>query len=644
MINLFGSQVGFVSPLLFYSAAVIGSLLLVYAYLRKGRAKRIRVASTMILHLLKNIPKARQKFIPPWRFFLELLLLLLLAGAAGGLYIQDYGNKYALLLDNSASMSAPTSLAGDRKTLFDVSVEWLEKEISETPWGSEFNLYIISPVLTSFSKGYVNKEQAISLLRTLQVSNYRDNLQFALDEILKEESWHSLFAASDSNLSKKSDSESREIKWLNSRTFSQLRQYDNLAVHDIRLTESPLSKNRQSLEVVIQAYSKQETSAKVRLSACESFNTCNLPKLISEKNTAIAQQGSVQLTFDDLPLSTFAYFIELRDIKGDSSQLADSLQIDNSAWITASSPQTKVLLVSELSPSALGLNLIPTLNIDAVPPRNYGSFISNLDISKYSSVIFHRYVPDLLPDSNLVFVLPPANKIFGVGQTLKNVEVSRWKEGHPLLSYLNIAALKFNVLNPLSKPAVTEELITTPSGTAAFAGELNRKRIAVYGFELFPFEGRRSPLLSVLTLNTMKWVSEISSEVGFQRMETPLPINSEIRSMVLHNGRNIYLSNDNDELQRLYVDQPGLLRIDFHNKDSTHRAFRFFISEESNLNDIRDIELGESLKSEKPMQRSDSTMAAVLIKIILLILLIDIIIQLLVMILRVRRYRYAGGH
>ena len=56
-----------------------------------------------------------------------------------------------------------------------------------------------------------------------------------------------------------------------------------------------------------------------------------------------------------------------------------------------------------------------------------------------------------------------------------------------------------------------KSIINSEQGSILFAGESRGFRFAVLGFEIFPFEGSKTPALSVLTLNLLNWLANTRS-------------------------------------------------------------------------------------------------------------------------------------
>jgi len=148
--------------------------------------------------------------------------------------------------------------------------------------------------------------------------------------------------------------------------------------------------------------------------------------------------------------------------------------------------------------------------------------------------------------------------------------------------------LSFKKLAPLTRPDWALELISTDLGTAAFAGTYRDRNYLVLGFEIFPYQGRKSPVLSILTLNILKWLSgeslADSSLSVFDRITSVQDINevlyldspgAEIRTV-----EQTALQSDNEQF---FPNSPGLLLIKSKKANPLYRAVNFFNDSESNL-------------------------------------------------------------
>jgi hypothetical protein len=86
------------------------------------------------------------------------------------------------------------------------------------------------------------------------------------------------------------------------------------------------------------------------------------------------------------------------------------------------------------------------------------------------------------------------------------VEITRWATSHPILQYIQPGLLAIPQVRVLECPNSATPILFSSFGPIACAGEEGGARYVVTGFELFPFDGIKSPTLSVLTLNIFKWL------------------------------------------------------------------------------------------------------------------------------------------
>jgi hypothetical protein len=200
---------------------------------------------------------------------------------------------------------------------------------------------------------------------------------------------------------------------------------------------------------------------------------------------------------------------------------------DDGAWAVFEDQAPESILVSDLSPQELHLDALSLLNFKQVRPAEYAAFIAANP--KLNTVIFHRFVPQTLPAANFLAVMPPAgNSVLPVAPEHKDAAITRWEATHPVLSYLNLPLLKLKILQPLILPPWGQELIVSTSGVAAYAGEREGGRALVVGTEIFPYEGKKSPLLSIFTLNALKWLSNANVEQGYRPVNTTLEAGSGV--------------------------------------------------------------------------------------------------------------------
>ena len=108
----------FLTP--FWLLSLCAVPLLILAYLKRQQSKRYVVSSVLVLRTLSRKVSPKKRFLPPLRFFLELLALLCLTIAAAQPFLDLQGEKIAVLLDNSLSMKAQAN-SGSAQTRFEVA-------------------------------------------------------------------------------------------------------------------------------------------------------------------------------------------------------------------------------------------------------------------------------------------------------------------------------------------------------------------------------------------------------------------------------------------------------------------------------------------------------------------------------------------
>jgi hypothetical protein len=68
--------------------------------------------------------------------------------------------------------------------------------------------------------------------------------------------------------------------------------------------------------------------------------------------------------------------------------------------------------------------------------------------------------------------------------------------------------MTFPTVSILTCPDTAQPFVFVAEGPVACAGEQNGFRYVITGFELFPFDGLRSPTVSIFTLNALRWLFE----------------------------------------------------------------------------------------------------------------------------------------
>ena len=204
-----------------------------------------------------------------------------------------------------------------------------------------------------------------------------------------------------------------------------------------------------------------------------------------------------------------------------------------------------------------------------------------------AGILFYKSAPQRLPGIHSLFVLPPTDtSLFEVLPAVANANITDWEDGSPLTSYANLRLLTPSSVLPLQIPSWGNEVIESTAGTVLFAGNKGGKRYAVMGFELFPFEGRDSPLTTILTLNSLKWISGSDLARNYIRPHTQWMLPTRINGITSIAGEAVQITHSaNQRLANLST--PGLYSLLAGSNaaavnDSSFIAVNFFDESESN--------------------------------------------------------------
>ncbi|MCB9030441.1 MAG: BatA domain-containing protein [Deltaproteobacteria bacterium] len=500
MFSFAGVTYGFANPLLL-SLGIPALAMLGFAYLRGGKGRQVIVSSVLLLQKLTKSQPARRKLIPPLRFFFELLVLAALTLTIGGFYREGFKQQVAIVIDNS--YSSKIRLATN-KTALDIHKEAAKIYINELPLGTGVDLFITSPNLKSITEGTDAKSSALSKIDAINSIYSSDKLSFALETLRSKDQFEQIAIFTDKRPTESSKANEQFVFKGNS-LFAD--SFQNIAISDLSVSEQGA---QNKVSAAIQLYGDKDTKVRLSIYYYESLKN---PKLKTKGNeTELKLKSLSSETYSALLPAALAYEIEVEPVV--KQRELDSISDDDRAWIVAESRKEKILVVSNFSKEELGLNALAKFELDLVKPNEYKPSL----FKDYSFVIFHKTVPGVFPEISSLFIQPNADsELFTISPPIKLdgddfIEATNWSELHPVNSYLNVPALKLRNVVPLVPHSYAKSIINSEVGSLVLAGEINKRHYVATGFDIFPYLGKRSPLLSVLTINSFKWL--LSSELS----------------------------------------------------------------------------------------------------------------------------------
>ncbi len=500
--TLFGMSIEAAWPW-FLIAAPLALGLLIYIFRAKGAAQPIVTSTLFLLRALPSYLPQRRKFIPPLQFWLELLAFILLALAASGLFMTQTGERIAVVIDTSLSMSAYQS---SPETRLETAKRIARADISQSDPATRFALFSADSLLTPHttqgltSSRYVSARAARALLEEIPQRYLADRLQTAVAPLMSSREYDQVWIYTDKVTQDTPVSDNVRIISIPIDQGTQSNLWiDSIAVKDSN--KGPTGDSPSYLQLTVsscgQAGIPATVSAEcVAADTSETFSLADTSVTVQPGSPKTTRLGPITRAWEYCHITT----------KVSTTQIPDLISHDNQVWITHPHADPQTLTVhSSLTPRELGLNTLP-----------YAVTTPNPDPTKRDELysLYHRQLPKILPPTNAtLLVFPPAGqKLWGGGEVAASplrssaTTITRWIESHPLLQYVQPTLLVIPQAATLTCPETATPLLFTAQGPLLCAGEESGVRYIITGFELFPFDGLQSPTVSILTLNALRWL------------------------------------------------------------------------------------------------------------------------------------------
>lgn len=563
---------GFLSP---YWLALfpLGAAALVYAYLRRGRGNEIPVGTTFLLKALTKPVFSRKKFRPPLRFYLELLLLMLLAAGSASFYREGAGSRVAVVVDNSFSMAKSSPGQASGADVLSLAIAEARSTIGSYSSKSKIDVFKTTPQLLSLSGGLVAPDRALAAVGEIGLSYGPDNIEAAAAKLAANMDYDKVIVLTD-HTAKDLSTGRLEIRSVHLDNTAS--PQGNVALVNIALkTGTP----KNTVEVTLASFVTGQIRAKLQLDGSEGGGDTKLTRL-AEKSITLTGRAHDTVVFPNL--SPLVRIFRARLVEdGASLGASDLIRQDDTAWMSVEVHGGKIAVVSQFSPAELGLDGIHFADFAHLRPEAYDEHPEQISSQLYLGAIFHRYVPLKLPKINSAFIAPVSGSPYlGVSDDVDGIEITRWQSTHPALSYLNMPSLKIPRSRILTIPPWGHEIINSTRGPIAFAGELAEHRYVASGFELLPFEGKKSPLTSIFTLNVLKYLSDLGASVGYQSVGAKLLLPSADAKVSYFDGEEILPDAASGSLSVL-PQRSGLVRITPRGGEPSFAAFNYFDENES---------------------------------------------------------------
>lgn len=595
MISLFGTMLGALSPwLLLGIPCVLGFL--IYVFRKRGTSNKTIVSSLFLLQTLPRKETGRRAFVPPLQFWLELCAAALLILASAGLFTQKTETRIAVLIDSSLSMGA----------LFDPSHSRLDQvkriaatDISRARSRAVFSLFSSSAELTQSSAQNVSSQEANSALNEIEQSFSADNLQSHITILANDPSYDAVWVYTDHETSTRPQNGRIVVTSLPVDRSAQT----NLWIRSLRVRPDTQG---NSLLVTLGSSAAENKEATV-IARCASLSSVE-PLTPPKRTTTVSPLSGALVS---IPLGNSAWSRCEVAVSLDGG--GDRLSLDDQAWITNQSERTSIDVRGSLSPEDLGLTRVTLYRFNAAPSS------SNAATPLTTPTIYHRNAPSGVPEAPTLSVLPPEGALpwgGSVAARTRGGEVTKWDDSHPLLAYVNPTLLTLTELRPLVCPPSARAIVSAPSGSLLCAGEDRGARYVITAFELLPFDGGKSPTLSILTLNILKWLfapPSLASNAGGLPSRLALAPSITAARYVAPREEPLAVGNDH----AIHPPHPGVLALTGLAGSEKLIALNATDDRESNIAETSALSLPEQtttpgLRSSTPTTTSLSSLLALL--------------------------------
>lgn len=511
MITIFGTTLGAVWPWLALGVPLIAGLL-VYIFRARGVSEPLVTSTLFIIKRLPEDQPSRKNASFPLQFWLELLAFSLLALGASGLFVTQTGERVAVVIDTSKSMSAHLRQG---ETRLELARKLAAADIAQSGDDTRFAVFSATDTLTPHranrgARNYQDQSDATQAVKDIQGDYLTDSLQPLVAQLTRSTEYDRVWIYSDYfNNTEGSSERLRLVSVLEQGDFEPPR---NVWISSLKTIEDKAGRSWLEVGTSSSGSGTLKISPQASCGVGEALELEELPQI---EAGLITLGGDLATKVGPLPAEWRYCRLEL------NPERADSLSLDDRAWIArpvGSSDQIK--LFGPLSPEALGLSQIKFAPIVPADSALQGDL---------SGAIFHRAIPEQaspIGDQQrpLLVINPPEGakiadfaEVNGIAaNTPIGVEITRWDEAHPILRYLQPQLLNPPRANVLSCGEWGRPILFSSSGPIACAGEKDGRRLAVIGFEIFPFDGAKSAGVSILTLNLIKWVFDSNHLAGIE--------------------------------------------------------------------------------------------------------------------------------
>lgn len=531
----------------------LGTTLLLLVYRRASSGEPMEIPTLFLLRHFVTDAQTPRRFLPPIRFFFELLLLLLLTFAASGLSLKNRGKRSILVVDNGFQTAA---WSGASSQVLEELLDQARGSLRTTLAHDAVLVLATAPRLHPLTDGFVSSSSAASSLGSLTPVYASGELKTKLSEVAARDDAERIVVASPQPIELGEGMRDRSLL---------------LPVGSPHLNNLAIGKMWQNGEneiaVELHSFSTERAELVVSLSSVSSTGSLSS---VSQQRATIDPEQATKISFPVRPGAAVGYRARIESPSFGSSNV---LKGDDEVWLSLSKPATTIGVVSYLPAKELNLDRVLGSAVEQIPADQ----IANAP-ERISGWIFHRTAPERPTGKPSLYILPPADSaIIRSAPFEGSWQVAVWESASPLFRYLSPDTVRGTGGAVLEPGKLFTTLMRGDQGPLVVEGFQYDTQSVVFGFEALPFLGKGNPPLSILLLNTLRHLFP-SASAGDLPTYATVPPRENLRPRYLASSQPLTPPSNQFETA-----VPGLVAFGDGEKTGEVQAVTFFDESESNL-------------------------------------------------------------
>ena len=462
---------------------------IIVLYMLRLRRREVTVSSVMLWQRLVQDREANA----PWQrlkrnllLLLQLLILGILVFALARPYLPVptvASGSVAVLLDASASMNAE-DMPGSQ-TRFEAAQDLARDLVTDLSSDEEMTVIAVGPVprvLAPPSADRVVLREAIEAAEpSAAPADWSAALSLAAASIAGHEDT-TIVIISDGGLPEELPPLPGDVRYVGVGRASE-----NLAIS--AMATRPLDEQPQ-LFVAVTNYGTADADTILSIEADGA--------LVAAERLTVPAGGTADLTIEDLSVDVDVIRASLSEPV--TGGVEDVLPLDDEAFAVYAPPASgRALLVTDANLFLEQvLTALPNVEAFQAPPGDLPS--ENFDL-----MIFDGWLPDELPDTNLLIINPPeSTELFSVGPAFEETQFQRHIE-HPILAFVDFSDVAIREAVALQPTGWAQNLIEAEGGPLLVAGQVGGRRVAVMTFDIHASNLPLKISFPILIANLLEW-------------------------------------------------------------------------------------------------------------------------------------------